>query len=168
MSKATSGLLIGVCAAGVVLALTNLEAFRTVELKTYDWRLARTADPSTARKDIALVEIDEYSLRNLQQHAGRWPWPRVVHASLIDYLNRGKPAMIVYDVLFAAATWRVDFRTGVTRGRALSRIRRSQTRSGKAGNVILLADATFVGEQPTKSSCQTRDIASPHAAYRGR
>ena len=69
--KAAAGLLIGTCAAVLVLALTDLEAFRTVELKTYDWRLSRTADPSTARKDIALVEIDEYSLRNLQQHAGQ-------------------------------------------------------------------------------------------------
>ena len=84
--KAVAGLLIGRVRAGLVLALTDLDAFHTVELKTYDWRLSRTAEPSTARKDIALVEIDEYSLRNLQQHAGRWPWPRVVHASLIDYL----------------------------------------------------------------------------------
>ena len=112
MRKAAAGLLIGTCAAAIVLALTNLEAFHTVELKTYDWRLSRTADPSTARKDIALIEIDEYSLRNLQQHAGRWPWPRVVHASLIDYLNRGKPKLIVYDVLFADEDLRVGFPYG--------------------------------------------------------
>ena len=57
--KAAAGLLAGLCAAAMVLALTDVEAFRTVELKTYDWRLARTAEPSTARKDIALIEIDE-------------------------------------------------------------------------------------------------------------
>ncbi len=146
MPKVAAGLLIGVCAAGIVLALTNLDAFRTVELKTYDWRLIRTADPSTARKDIALVEIDEYSLRNLQQHAGRWPWPRVVHASLIDYLSRGKPALIVYDVLFADADTRVGFPyggdtwTGAESDKALADTIR------KAGNVILLAEATFGGE----------------------
>ena len=57
--KALAGVLIGMCAAAIVLALTNIEAFRTVELKMYDWRLSHTADPSTARKDIALIEIDE-------------------------------------------------------------------------------------------------------------
>ena len=145
MRTAAAGLLIGACAAGIVLALTNIEAFRTVELKTYDWRLIRTADPSTARKDIALVEIDEYSLRNLQQHAGRWPWPRVVHASLIDYLSRGKPASIVYDVLFADEDLRIGFPYG---GETWSGAESDQALAEtikKAGNVILAADATYLG-----------------------
>jgi CHASE2 domain-containing sensor protein len=68
------GLLIGLLAAVLVLTLdavlTGLLAernpFQTIELKTYDWRMTRTANPSTARKDIALVEIDEYSLQNLE------------------------------------------------------------------------------------------------------
>src|SRR4029453_14198229 len=49
-------------------------------------RLARTANPSAARQDIALVEINEYSLRNLEPNAGRWPWPRAFHAQLLEYL----------------------------------------------------------------------------------
>jgi adenylate cyclase len=150
--KAAAGLLIGACAAGIVLALTNLEAFRTVELKTYDWRLARTADPSTARKDIALVEIDEYSLRNLQQHAGRWPWPRVVHASLIEYLNRGKPKLIVYDVLFADEDLRVGFPYGGDTWSGPESDKALADTIKKAGNVVLLADATFVGESTEKQT----------------
>ena len=58
----------------------------TVELKTYDRRLRLTADPATARADIVLVEINEPSLRALEPVAGRWPWPRAVHASVIDFL----------------------------------------------------------------------------------
>src|SRR5688572_20412493 len=143
--KAAAGLLIGACAALMVLALTNLEAFRTVELKTYDWRLIRTAVPSTARKDIALVEIDEYSLRNLQQHAGRWPWPRVVHASLIDYLSRGKPALIVYDVMFADEDLRVGFPYGGETWSGAESDKALADTIKKAGNVILGADATYVG-----------------------
>ena len=150
--KAAAGLLIGVCAAAIIIALTNLEAFRTVELKTYDWRLTRTADPSTARKDIALVEIDEYSLRNLQQHAGRWPWPRVVHASLIDYLNRGKPKLIVYDVLFADEDLRVGFPYGGDTWSGRESDKALADTIEKAGNVILLADATFVGDTTEKQA----------------
>ncbi len=146
LRKAAAGLLVGLCAAVLVLALTNLEAFRTVELKTYDWRLARTADPSSARNDIALIEIDEYSLRNLQQHAGRWPWPRVVHASLIDYLNRGNPALIVYDVLFADADTRVGFPYGGDTWSGEESDKALADTIRKAGNVILLADATFAGD----------------------
>ena len=32
-------------------------------MRTYDWRLTHTVRPETARKDIALIEIDEGSLR---------------------------------------------------------------------------------------------------------
>lgn len=159
MRKATAGLLIGLCAAGIVLALTGIEAFRTVELKTYDWRLSRTADPSTARKDIALIEIDEYTLRNLQQHAGRWPWPRVVHASLIEYLSRGKPAAIVYDVLFADADTRVGFEYGGDTWSGRESDAAFADAIKKAGNVILLADATYTGET-------TKDEAWPDQGYR--
>jgi adenylate cyclase len=147
--KAVAGLLIGVCAASIVLALTNLEAFRTVELKTYDWRLAHTAEPSTARKDIALVEIDEESLYNLQKLAGRWPWPRVVHGSLIDYLSRGKPAAIVYDVLFAETDTRIGFEFGGDTWSGKESDDSFATAIKKAGNVILLADATYTGETTT-------------------
>ena len=80
------------------------------ELKTYDWRLTHTARPDTARKDIALVEIDEYSLRNLQPYAGRWPWPRVVHAMLLDYLARAPAKLVVYDVNFAEPDTRTRLR----------------------------------------------------------
>ncbi len=140
------------CAAGLVLALTGIEAFRTVELKTYDWRLARTADPASARNDIALVEIDEYSLRNLQEHAGRWPWPRVVHASLIDFLNRGKPALIVFDVLFADADQREGFPYGGDKWSGEESDKALADTIRKAGNVILLADATFGGETTDEQS----------------
>jgi CHASE2 domain-containing sensor protein len=89
-----AGLLVGLASAAAVLGADLVSGalvqgsghhpLEIAELKTYDWRLTQTARPDTARKDIALIEIDEYSLRNLQPYAGRWPWPRVVHAMLID------------------------------------------------------------------------------------
>ncbi len=157
--KAVAGVLIGVCAAAIVLALTNLEAFRTVELKTYDWRLAHTAEPSTARKDVALVEIDEATLYNLQKLAGRWPWPRVVHASLIEYLSRGKPAAIVYDVLFAEPDTRIGFEFGGDTWSGKESDDAFASAIKKAGNVILLADATYTGET-------TNDETWPDQGYR--
>ena len=145
-SRATASLLVGLVAVSIVLALGGIEALHTVERKTYDWRLARTANPSTARTDIALVEIDEYSLRNLQQHTGRWPWPRVVHGSLIEFLSRGKPALIVYDVNFAEADTRVGFPYGGDTWSGIESDKALADSIRKAGNVILLADATFEGD----------------------
>lgn len=149
------GILIGLAAAGLVLAAnlafsaagggTATNPFETIELKTYDWRLARTANPATARKDIALVEIDEYSLRNLEPNAGRWPWPRVVHSSVIDFLARGKPTLIVYDVNFAEADTREGFKYGGDTWSGAESDKAFADSIKAAGNVILLADATFEG-----------------------
>ncbi|MBI4486775.1 MAG: adenylate/guanylate cyclase domain-containing protein [Acidobacteria bacterium] len=156
MKRALPGLLIGVCSAVFVMAIAELFAavagvsgqnpFETIELKTYDWRMARTSRPETARPDIALVEIDEASLRNLEPNAGRWPWPRAVHSLVIDYLARARPRLIAYDVNFAEADSRVGFKMGedTMSGDASDQMFIDSVKH--AGNVILLADATFDGE----------------------
>ena len=51
--------------------------------------------------DIVLVDIDEKSLAGDGGCAGRWPWPRVVHAELIEGLAAQKPRAIVFDIMFA-------------------------------------------------------------------
>src|SRR5215510_6685244 len=116
LRRAVAGVAIGTGAAALVLLADSLGDFaagasgvgplQSIELKTYDWRLSRTARPETARKDIALIEIDEYSLRNLEPYAGRWPWPRAVHAELVDYLTRAPAKLIAYDIDFAEADTR--------------------------------------------------------------
>jgi adenylate cyclase len=155
VKHAVPGLLIGACSAVLVLALAELFAaagpsgqnpFDVVEVKTYDWRLSRTARPEQARPEIAIVEIDEASLRSLEPNAGRWPWPRVVHSLVIDYLARAKPALIAYDINFAEADTRVGFKMGdaTMSGEESDQAFIESVKS--AGNVILLADATFDGE----------------------
>src|SRR5262249_30271865 len=121
---------------------------QAIELKTYDWRLSRTARPETARTDIALVEIDEYSLRNLEPNAGRWPWPRAVHSEPIDYLARGPPRLIAYDIDFAEPDSRTGFDFGGSKWSGAESDKALADSLRKAGNVILLANATYEGEAP--------------------
>jgi adenylate cyclase len=159
VNKLTAGLLVGVASAAIVLGLdrllTRVDAGRglnplaTIELKTYDWRLRNTAQPEQARKDLVLVEIDEYSLRNLQGAAGRWPWPRAVHSMLLDYLARAPAQLIAYDVNFAEADTRrgFDFGEGTWSGAESDQALIDSVR--KAGNVILLADATYEATEGT-------------------
>src|SRR6266511_4948334 len=152
MRKTVAGVLLGCVAAGVVfladVSFRRLDAnpLDTIELKTYDWRLARTARPHTARRDIALVEIDESSLRNLQANAGRWPWPRAVHSMLIDYLARGPAKVIVYDIDFAEADTRTGFEFGGATWSGAESDKALADSIRAAGNVILLADASYDGE----------------------
>ena len=125
---------------------TGVDPLASIEFRAYDWRMARTAKPADVRPDIALVEIDEYSLRNLQPNAGRWPWPRAVHSMLIDFLHRAPAKVIGYDVDFAEADGRTGFPFGgdtwsgaESDGAFIDSLKQS-------GNVILLADATYEGE----------------------
>jgi len=154
--KIVAGIAIGIVSAAAILGLdaiftsssgdSGFHPLQTVELKTYDWRLAQTADPSTARKDLALIEIDEYSLRNLEANAGRWPWPRAVHSMLLDYLARAPTQLIVYDVNFAEADTRIGFAFGGSTLSGAESDRMLVDAVRKLGNVILLADATYQGE----------------------
>ena len=75
-------------AAGLAgLLLGHVPLFRVAEAKVYDLATRLTATPAGAHPSIVVVEIDEISLRRLEPVVGRWPWPRLVHASVIDYLD---------------------------------------------------------------------------------
>ncbi len=111
-----------------------------MELATYDLRLDVTARPAEPAADIVLVSIDDDSIRRLEPVVGRWPWPRVVHATLLEYLTRAPARVIVYDVLFAEAdrqrfTYGDDEWTGAESDRALVEATKN------AGNVIYAAEA---------------------------
>jgi adenylate cyclase len=151
LRKASAGLLVGCTAAVIVLAVDlllarftgGLHPLEAVELRTYDWRLSHTARPETARQDIALVEIDEYSLRNLQPNAGRWPWPRAVHSMLIDYLARAPAKVVAYDVLFTDPDTRTGFEFGGTTWSGAESDKALADSIKAAGNVLLLVDAAY-------------------------
>lgn len=166
MRKPVAGFLIGLVAAGLVLGAdagfsamaggTARNPFETIELKTYDWRMARTARPQEARRDIALVTIDEYSLRNLEKAAGRWPWPRAVHSMLIDYLARAPAKVIAYDVDFADPDTRSGFPFGGGTWSGAESDQALVDSVKQAGNVILLADATYEA-----SSGRSQELQDP-------
>jgi len=98
--KALIGAGIGLLSALLALLVGTLPFASVVELKTYDWRMRATAGSAPARDDIILVTIDEESLRGLEPLVGRWPWPRLVHAQLLNFLARAQPKAVLYDVLF--------------------------------------------------------------------
>ena len=57
----------------------------------------RRLTPLPVDPRIVLVTIDAPSLEAL----GPWPWPRSVHADLIERLNAAQPAGILFDVIFS-------------------------------------------------------------------
>jgi adenylate cyclase len=71
--------------------------WQELELGVFDLLLVLTA-PGDTKHPITVVGIDDPSFLELQQ---QWPWPRVVHARLVEALNRAGAAVIAFDVLFA-------------------------------------------------------------------
>lgn len=57
----------------------------------------RRLTPLPVDPRILLVTIDDPSLKEL----GRWPWPRSLHADLINRLSAAQPAAILFDVIFS-------------------------------------------------------------------
>ncbi len=66
-----------------------------LDLTIYDALISTS--PRPAREDIIIVAIDDYSLAEL----GRWPWPRELHAQLIDQISPAQPRAIGLDVILS-------------------------------------------------------------------
>ncbi|SJM58969.1 Adenylate cyclase [Brevundimonas diminuta 3F5N] len=64
----------------------------------YDALMRAEAGP--ADQDIVIIAIDDRSLEAL----GQWPWPRDLHARLIDRLTQAGAGPVAYDVLFTEAS----------------------------------------------------------------
>ncbi len=87
-------LCIGCLGIAVILAGSLARLTASVDHLVYDALLRFHAHP--VLPDIAVVEIDNASIAQL----GRWPWPRAVHARLLEQIAKASPAAVVYDVLF--------------------------------------------------------------------
>ena len=87
---------------GLLLGLTAFVFSLTppgdlMELKGYDL-LHSVRHNSSQPPEIVLVTIDEPSFAELQL---QWPWPRSLHAQLIDRLNEAGASVIGLDILFS-------------------------------------------------------------------
>lgn len=86
--------------------------FENLELITYDYRAILSTDEmcpfnnkfKPADKNVMLVTIDEGSRRdfsnNPQLNVGSWPWRRDIWSGIIDYIEKGKPKAILFDIIF--------------------------------------------------------------------
>ncbi|MCC7185569.1 MAG: CHASE2 domain-containing protein, partial [Acidobacteria bacterium] len=88
MRKLVVGIAIGASAFLATMGLQWLGVFDDVELAAFDRRLIATHNAGNASKDIVIIEINESSMDALEPVFGRWPWPRMVHAGVIDFVAR--------------------------------------------------------------------------------
>ena len=104
-------LIIAVISVIAVFAdLTGL--FEILELKTVDFRTRLLRVNNALPSDIVLLLIDESSLSALNKVAGRWPWPRYIHAEIIDFLSQVGARAVVMDILFTENEFAPDLTIG--------------------------------------------------------
>ena len=151
--------LIPVAAALLAGGLGSLSIFRNIELDTYDRRVAATARPSAPADRISLVLIDNDSLRRMEPLVGRWPWPRLVHATVIDYLAAAAAKVIAYDVLFPERDIR-KFMVGDSEWTGEESDAALVESTRQAGNVVHVAEAASAELiDPSKELAQ--DLSAP-------
>src|SRR4051794_15699891 len=145
MRKVVAGLLIGAGSALIVLLLAavKLGGLDEIDLRLYDWSLRRLANASAVNADIVLVEINDASIRDYADAVGRWPWPRVLQSNLIDFLQRAPARVIAYDIQLTEKS-RGSFKFGDDQWTA-EESDAAMVTSVRAGNVVMLADATSPG-----------------------
>ncbi|WP_299196750.1 CHASE2 and HATPase_c domain-containing protein [uncultured Erythrobacter sp.] len=80
------------------IALQSSEATQRIDNQLLD-KVSALARPAFS-DDIAIVAIDDTSL----EAVGSWPWPRSVHAELVNQLSDAGARLIVLDVLFIEAS----------------------------------------------------------------
>ncbi|SFN84815.1 adenylate cyclase [Formivibrio citricus] len=82
---------------------------KAVDQRAGDALLKLHAQHRPASSDVVVIDIDQKSLENLNEVAGNWPWPRAIHAELVEGIARQKPRAIVFDIFFNEIdTFRLD------------------------------------------------------------
>lgn len=89
-------LFIGLLAFALTLGWQN--GLGRLDQSLYDLFLSTNSKPT--REDIIIVAIDDYSLAEL----GRWPWPRTLHADLINKLNHARPRAVGMDIILSESS----------------------------------------------------------------
>jgi CHASE2 domain-containing sensor protein len=87
--------LVGLVVAVLLFLSANSDLMQSLERKAYDLGVLATSRAPSDK--IAIIAIDDQSIANL----GRWPWPREIHAKMIDILAAGHAKVIGHTVLFS-------------------------------------------------------------------
>jgi adenylate cyclase len=83
--------------AAVFIFLSQTTFFEKLENLALDQRIKlRHSNQDTIDPRIFLVGVDDISLEKI----GQWPFDRSVHAQFMQYLDPGRPAVFVWDVMF--------------------------------------------------------------------
>jgi adenylate cyclase len=118
------------CALGIGLAMSDQG--QRVEWATYDRLIRNDASNRPPAPNVVVVAIDEASFAEIGL---QWPWPRALHAALVDQLVAGGARTIAFDIIFDVPAANpeddAEFAAAIAR----------------AGNVVLGADHAVIEDR---------------------
>jgi len=149
LHKLAIGLGLGAATAAIVLAVAaSADLLNRYELTTYDWRMRLAEDPAGVNKNIAFVEINDVSIRDLQDNFHmRWPWPRVAIGLVVEFLRRAPATVVAVDVAFPEHDFveQYSFDDPNDKWSGSNSDANLAENVRKSGNIVLLADAVYEG-----------------------
>jgi adenylate cyclase len=86
----------GLIAAAIGTLLQQTDSLRQLELQTVDTRFS-VRGPARPPDDVVVVGVDDVTFKYVGK---QWPFPRTVHADVIDRLRKAGAKLIAYDVQF--------------------------------------------------------------------
>lgn len=156
--KVLHGALIALCTAIVVNLGLYLGLFDGAELKAFDMRArSYSVQPSS---DVAVILIDEASLRGMNPIVGRWPWPRSVHADVVDFLAMSGAKAVLFDILFTENERVAGARKGTLSPSDMSLVEATAS----AGNVYHAAQIVIDEEDEYNKSLLNRPLPADFAS----
>lgn len=84
-----------------IIDFSLLGIFENFDHRFNDGLMRFIAEKRLPSSEIVIVDIDEKSLEQMAISHGRYPWPRSVHAELIEGIERQHPRAILLDIIFA-------------------------------------------------------------------
>ncbi len=91
--------IVAVFVSAAVVWLYLAGAFTRLEWVLLDQRMGFYTEKSEIAPGIAVVMIDESSLRDMNGEFGRFPWPRRVYVDFLEFFAMGGARAVVFDLL---------------------------------------------------------------------
>ncbi len=135
---------------GVLIGIALFLVYRGYPSELDSWVEDRVYQrQGLADSRIVLIGIDDESIQAL----GQWPWPRSVHAELLNRISTGHPAVVAFDLTFQVPSSSPDEDAAWVEA-----VR-------EAGNVVLPTYGTFALSQK-RGTIQALTLADPFDALR--
>jgi len=99
--KICQTLIICLLATALALVAARRHWLDPLEFGTWSWRVHHFAASSPSTPRISIILLDQASLDwGSTENGWSWPWPRSIYGALLDFVQRGQPRAVAFDVLF--------------------------------------------------------------------